>query len=204
MANEIWIILKQFFLKNFFRLVEQHTGLELADSKHLHNCRQDRSKQGFTCLHAYVRALDLWGTREFGKHWLANSICEFAKAFWPRVERKWFIELLALSKAYIAAIIGVLTGQCLIDTHAVRLKTLEDPTCQTCYEEDVVVTYRYLLLHCPAFARLKLNDRGCHTFYGELARTDVSRLNILVFVAGFRHFVVMRRSFCRFCIFSSI
>lgn len=49
-----------------------------------------------------------------------------AKALWPRVERKVSIELPALTKAHIAAMIGVLTEHYPSGTDAVGLKILED------------------------------------------------------------------------------
>ena len=70
------------------------------------------------------------------------------------MERKSFIELLALTKVHIAAMIGVLTADCPIDIHAVRLNILKDSICQNCNEDDEVETSRNILLHYPAFVRL--------------------------------------------------
>lgn len=51
-----------------------------------------------------------------------TSNCRVAKVFWPRVESKSSSELLFLSKVHIATMRGVLTGDCPIDTHTIRLK----------------------------------------------------------------------------------
>ncbi len=63
--------------------------------------------------------------------------------------------------------------------------------CQSCMEEGEVETSRHFLLHCPAFARLRLKHLGNHTFGGpeDLAETDIGRLN--KFVIGTKRFVDM-------------
>lgn len=95
-----------------------------------------------------------------------------ARSFWPRVERRRFTELLALSNVHLAAIVGVLT--------AARLNILTDASYRSCMQEGEVDTF--FILHCPAFARLRLRHFGSLTFGKpeDIAETDVSYLNKLV------------------------
>ena len=74
-------------------------------------------------------------------------------------------------------------------THAVRLRVLPDASWQSCMKKGEVETSRHFLLHCPAFARLRLKHLGNHTFGGPeyLAEMDIGRLN--EFVIGTKRFV---------------
>lgn len=85
------------------------------------------------------------------------------------MKRKSTIELLALSKVHLVAVVDVLTGYCPIDIHAVRIRTM-------------------LAATCPVFARLRLKHLGSHSFDepGRLAGIYISRLNN--FVTGLRRY----------------
>lgn len=63
-----------------------------------------------------------------------------------------FLELLALGKIHVDALIGFLTEQ---RGESVSLKLLENTTCQSCSEEGEMGTFRRFFFNCPAYARLK-------------------------------------------------
>ena len=53
--------------------------------------------------------------------------------------------------------------------------------CHSCMEEGEMETSRHILLHCPAFTRLRLKHLGSHIFVeGDNAKTGISRLNKFV------------------------
>ena len=168
------------------------------------NCKADELARGGTLapltsewdrvgspLTSCILALDQWTSHALSRRWSTTSSCATARSFWPRVDRRRSGDLLALNKVHLAAMVGVLTGHCPMGTHAVRLRILPDGSCQSCMEEGEVETSRHFLLHCPAFARLRLKHLGNHTFGGpeDLAETDIGRLN--KFVIGTKRFVDM-------------
>lgn len=70
-------------------------------------------------------------------------------------------EEFALSKVYLAAIVGLLTVHCPIGMH--------------------VETSRHFLPHYLAFARLRMKHLGCHTFDepGDITETELADLTNL-------------------------
>lgn len=75
----------------------------------------------------------------------------------------------------ILAIVGVLDEFFPIDIYAAKLKMLQDRAGQSCMEEREVESSRHFLLHCLAFAILRLKH-----FFGkieDIVKTDNSRLN---------------------------
>lgn len=69
---------------------------------------------------------------ELGRRWSTNRICRSARSFWVWVNQKQSFVLLALSKVNLAAIVGVLSGDCRIATQAVLLNIFLDTLCQSC------------------------------------------------------------------------
>lgn len=85
-----------------------------------------------------------------------------------------------ISKVHLASIVWIFTGHCPIDFHAVRVKILTNAICQYCKAESEVKASSYFLLHCPAFARLRLKYLGSLTVGEPRAETNITRLNKFV------------------------
>lgn len=108
--------------------------------------------------------------------------------------RKKSIELLAFSEVYLTAIVGVLIGHCPVGIQAVMPKILSDATLSQSRTKKAEL-FRHFLLHCTAFASLRLKHLGSHIYSepNELAGIAISRFKN--FVTGSKHFFYIRVSY---------
>lgn len=70
----------------------------------------------------------------------------------------------ASSASFSQRSVVVGTGYCPLDTYAVKLKILEDATCQSWRKEDKVESSLQFLLCCSAYTKLRLTHFDCHIF----------------------------------------
>ena len=126
-----------------------------------------------------------WIEERFAERWSTVSTCKSTKTVWPRIDRKRSKELLGLSKPLISAVVGVITGHCLVGLHALRLKVREDTLCRSCMEEEIE-SPEHLLLQCPAHCRLRFRLLGSHLLYSwkDLSDTSLVRIGRFVLDSG--------------------
>lgn len=89
----------------WWHLMSFYIAIRLRDTGHIKirdpiegNYKTDELASKGTHIHIpprfrFLRALDLWASRELSKRWAATSTCRVTKAFWPRVVCKRSIEL---------------------------------------------------------------------------------------------------------------
>ena len=100
---------------------------------------------------------------------------------WPKIDPVRSRELLRLPKARLSAVIGVITGHCLVGTHALRLKVRDNTLCRSCQEEEIE-SPEHLLLQCPAHSRLRFKLLGAHFIdsWNELSEVSLERISRFV------------------------
>ena len=102
-----------------------------------------------------------------------------ARKIWPRLDGRRTAILLKLQRCRLSTVIGVITGHCIVATHARRVGNLANDFCRIYGDEEENETILHILCTCPALGRR--TKRHPDDYYmedlDELSCMDISRLS---------------------------
>ena len=81
---------------------------------------------------------------------------------------KWTQDMLSLSRREVSKIVSIVTGHCVIGTHAVRLNIPTHDICRNCGDEEEDVSVKHLLCVCSSLSQIRRNIFGS-CYFAELA-----------------------------------
>ncbi|XP_053960810.1 uncharacterized protein LOC128865000 [Anastrepha ludens] len=118
-------------------------------------------------IHIPLSTCKLLIDREFhsiaDRRWRVETTCVTTRQIGPSYNLKQTKTLISLSKHELRHIISLITGHCLLGTHARRLGVPQNDLCRYCEDEDEEVSSRHLLCSCPGLARSRLALLGSPT-----------------------------------------
>ena len=133
--------------------------------------------------------IDKWADDMFQEKWDNVGSCRVAKLTWPTINRNRTKQLLELPRSRISLTVGVLTGHCLIGSHAARLRVPVSDFCRSCRDEEEEESPQHLLLNCPALARLRFKHMGSYFFNSLSELAEISPASVSNFVRSTKWFV---------------
>lgn len=116
------------------------------------------------------------------KRWSEGNTSSKARLVWPMLDYKRTKCLLSLDRPAVRTLIGVLTGHCLIGTHANRLGLFSNDFCRSCRDEDEEENMYHLLCSCPALAMRRKKYFGEYFLSSTSSLVQISIFNILNFI----------------------
>nr|AMS38355.1 hypothetical protein [Bactrocera tryoni] len=111
-------------------------------------------------MHCLYDDLDRSMVKKIKTRWNELPGCKTAKVMCKTVDRKYTKFLLALDRRDCRNMMGILTGHCLVATHARRMGLTDREDCRKCLEQGTRETMEHLLCTCPALARLRCKHLG--------------------------------------------
>jgi len=132
--------------------------------------------------------IDKWADDMFQEKWDNVGSCRVAKLTWPTINRNRTKQLLELPRSRISLTVGVLTGHCLIGSHAARLRVPVSDFCRSCRDEEEEESPQHLLLNCPALARLRFKHMGSYFFNSLSELAEISAASVSNFVRSTKWF----------------
>lgn len=94
------------------------------------------------------------------KRWNLLNTCKVSRKMWPNYDSKRTRELISLTRPDIKTITGIITGHCLIGTHALKLGLTDNDNCKQCGFSNTKETIEHLLCHCPAVTNARVTHLG--------------------------------------------
>jgi hypothetical protein len=88
-----------------------------------------------------------------------------AKELISRPSAKRSKDLLKLNRDQLRLIVGLFTKHCHLKRHLLKLRLMDDPTCERCLHEDESATH--VLCACEAIAHLQFRHLGQFFFFFE-------------------------------------
>jgi len=122
------------------------------------------------------------------RRWNDTGTCKTARAIWPSLNKSNTKYVLKLSRADCRAIVGVITGHCLIGAHAYKLNLATSEICRKCLEPGAIETVEHILCHCPGFAKLRYQLFGEPWLFNLECMTEHNLSTILSFAKSTRMF----------------
>ena len=112
--------------------------------------------------------------------------------------------ILSLKRTKCKALVGLITGHCLIGVHAYRMRIISNAWCRNCNEPDEDETIEHLLCFCPALARRRYKIFG-KLFLNSLQELKNIKLYKLVdFITSTNTFELDNNHLQRLQIFESL
>ena len=124
-------------------------------------------------------ALYAWADDQLEREWRNRTDCRQTKVFVPRPDKAKSQWLLHRSRQALNSLVGILTGHCKLRRHLSLIGVEENPTCQSCGEDEE--TSYHFLGECVALGRLRQQVFGTPTLRREEAGS-LDWSDILTFV----------------------
>ena len=118
--------------------------------------------------------------------WQNLTTCELSRQTWPNWNSGRSKILLRFNRESIRKMIGVLTGHCLIGSHARRLGLPYFDFCRSCLNTEEEETVRHLLCECESLAmrRLRTLDTAFLTDVADIAHLKLTKLCSFIKATG--------------------
>ena len=92
--------------------------------------------------------------------WASIRNCIHSRNMWPTLNIKRTQDMLSLSRREVSKIVSIVTGHCVIGTHAVRLNIPTHDICRNCGDEEEDVSVKHLLCVCSSLSQIRRNIFG--------------------------------------------
>ena len=122
------------------------------------------------------------------QRWTSSSTASHTRAIWPRWATKDSELTIRLKRPTISCIVGVITGHCLIGTHAKRLLGTANEICVDCLEEEEEDSVEHLLCRYPAHANKRWILLGKPFFTDLTEISTVDKKVLFVFIKTIERF----------------
>ena len=104
-----------------------------------------------------------------------STSSKITKIFFGEYEHKKTDIILSLERNKCKTLVGVITGHCLVGSHAHRLGLINNTWCRNCNEPDEEETVEHIICHCPALVKQRLDSFGQRSFN---SLNDCKNLNL--------------------------
>ena len=115
------------------------------------------------------------------RRWNSSTSCKTAHIMCRTICKTRTKYVLALPRRDCRILVGILTGHCMIATHAFKLGITSEEHCRKCKETGALESLEHLLCSCPALSRNRHKHLGAFTFTSLMEVSNCSTSNLLNF-----------------------
>jgi len=107
--------------------------------------------------------------------WQNEPTCLSARLIWPSYNEKSSREFLSMDRIAVRNSTALITGHCLVGTHAQRIGVPTQDICPLCEDAEEVLNAKHLLCRCSALSRSRFRFLGNYLFTGlaEINSADI-------------------------------